>query len=78
MPRYVTYKTADGKIHKDELFTLDAPEDAVFGVFEGFDYPSHEAVDGYHRFKEDIALFAEMGFKTFRLSINWTRIFLRG
>jgi len=77
-PRYVTYKTADGKIHKDELFTLDAPEDAVFGVFEGFDYPSHEAVDGYHRFKEDIALFAEMGFKTFRLSINWTRIFPTG
>ena len=37
-------------------------------------YPSHEAIDFYHHYKEDIALFAEMGFKTFRLSIAWTRI----
>ena len=35
-------------------------------------------IDFYHRYKEDIALFAEMGFKTFRLSINWTRIFPNG
>ena len=41
-------------------------------------YPSHEAIDFYHRYKEDIALFAEMGFKVFRLSINWTRIFPNG
>ena len=41
-------------------------------------YPSHEAIDFYHHYPEDIALFAEMGFKTFRLSINWTRIFPTG
>lgn len=41
-------------------------------------YPSHEAIDFYHRYKEDIALFAEMGFKCFRLSINWGRIFPDG
>ena len=41
-------------------------------------YPSHEAVDFYHRYKEDIALFAEMGFTCFRLSINWGRIFPNG
>lgn len=41
-------------------------------------YPSHNAVDFYHRYKEDIALFAEMGFKMFRMSINWTRIFPKG
>ena len=29
-------------------------------------YPSHDAIDFYHRYKEDIALFAEMGFKCFR------------
>ena len=40
-------------------------------------YPSHEAIDFYHHYEEDIALFAEMGFKTFRTSINWTRIFQR-
>lgn len=41
-------------------------------------YPSHEAVDFYHRYEEDIALFAEMGFKVFRTSINWTRLFPTG
>ena len=41
-------------------------------------YPSHEAVDFYHHYKEDIALFAEMGWKVFRLSINWGRIFPNG
>lgn len=41
-------------------------------------YPSREAIDFYHHYKEDIALFAEMGFKTFRTSIAWTRIFPTG
>ncbi|PAF33577.1 6-phospho-beta-glucosidase [Paenibacillus sp. 7516] len=45
---------------------------------EGEFYPSHEAIDFYHRYKEDIALFAEMGFKCFRLSIAWSRIFPNG
>jgi len=45
---------------------------------EGTFYPSHEAIDFYHRYKEDIALFAEMGFKVFRFSIAWTRIFPTG
>jgi len=35
-------------------------------------------VDFYHRYEEDIKLFAEMGFKTFRLSIAWSRIFPTG
>ena len=34
--------------------------------------------DMYHHYKEDIALFGEMGFKTYRLSIGWTRIFPNG
>lgn len=37
-----------------------------------------EGIDFYHRYKEDIALFAEMGFKVFRLSIAWSRIFPNG
>ncbi|MEC0127556.1 6-phospho-beta-glucosidase [Paenibacillus pabuli] len=45
---------------------------------EGEFYPSHEAIDFYHRYKEDIALFAEMGFKCFRLSVAWARIFPNG
>lgn len=35
-------------------------------------------IDFYHRYKEDIKLFAEMGFKTFRTSIAWSRIFPNG
>ncbi|MFC0271723.1 glycoside hydrolase family 1 protein [Metabacillus herbersteinensis] len=45
---------------------------------EKYTYPNHEGIDFYHRYKEDIALFAEMGFKAFRLSIAWTRIFPNG
>lgn len=41
-------------------------------------YPSHEAIDMYHHFKEDIKLFAEMGFRCYRLSIAWTRILPNG
>lgn len=41
-------------------------------------YPAKEAVGFYYRYKEDIALLAEMGFKTFRISIAWTRIFPKG
>ena len=41
-------------------------------------YPSHEAVDLYHHYKEDIALFGEMGFKCYRMSMNWARIFPNG
>ena len=41
-------------------------------------YPAHEAIDMYHHYKEDIALFAEMGFKVYRFSIAWTRILPKG
>lgn len=46
--------------------------------FEGKDpagYPSHTGIDFYHRYKEDNALFAEMGFTAFRMSIAWARIY---
>ena len=45
---------------------------------QGTFYPSHEAIRHYDRFREDIALFAEMGFKCYRFSIAWTRIFPNG
>ncbi len=37
-----------------------------------------EGIDFYHRYAEDIALFAEMGFSVFRFSIAWSRIFPKG
>lgn len=51
------------------------PEGAVPCVMDNEYYPSHQATDFYHHYKEDIALMAEMGFKTFRMSIAWPRIF---
>lgn len=44
----------------------------------GENYPNREAIDFYHRYEEDIALMAEMGFKCFRTSIAWSRIFPNG
>lgn len=41
-------------------------------------YPAKVAIDMYHNFEDDIKLFSEMGFKVYRMSIGWTRIFPRG
>lgn len=45
---------------------------------KGTYYPSHKAIDHYHHMKEDIALFAELGFSAYRFSVNWTRIYPTG
>lgn len=63
------------------LSVQDVLPDGVAGrVTEGptDDNLKLEAIDFYHRYREDIDLFAEMGFKTFRLSFAWSRIFPRG
>ena len=57
---------------------VKTPREITDGVIEGKNYPSHVAIDHYHRFKEDIELFAEMGFKVYRMSISWARIFPNG
>lgn len=48
------------------------------GIVEGKYYPNHEGIRFYEHYKEDIRLFAEMGFKCFRTSIAWSRIFPNG
>ena len=72
----------DGKgISVSDLCTngsLTSPKRITSEIETGTLYPSHEAVDFYHHYEEDIALMAEMGYKCFRLSINWTRIFPTG
>lgn len=45
---------------------------------EKYYYPAKDGIDMYHKFKEDIALFAEIGFKVYRMSIGWSRIFPKG
>ncbi len=61
-----------------DRFSVITGEKRMLEFQEGYFYPAKEAVDFYHRYKEDIALLAEMGFKTFRLSIGWSRIFPKG
>lgn len=58
--------------------TKDTPRRWTPVLEEGTVYPNHDGIDFYHRYKEDMAMFAEMGFKTFRLSIAWPRIFPNG
>lgn len=54
------------------------PRRFTHAIEPGAYYPSHGAVDHYHHFREDIALLGEMGFKTYRLSVGWSRIFPQG
>ena len=59
-------------------FFATLPSNYHYDMHDNYYYINHNAVDFYHRYKEDIALFAEMGWKVFRLSINWGRIFPNG
>lgn len=54
------------------------PEGTEPWLDESERYPAAVASDFYHRFRDDIALLGEAGFKSFRLSIAWSRIFPNG
>ena len=54
------------------------PREICSGIVEGKHYPSHEGIDFYHRYREDIKLFAEMGFTALRFSVDWSRIYPNG
>ena len=60
-----------GSVDKERRLTPPVPLEEEF-------YPNHQATDFYHHWKEDIALFAEMGFKVYRFSISWSRVFPNG
>ena len=76
-PRRIFCKNDQG----DEV-TIQMGECIPYGYVgflkEGYYYPSHQATDFYHHYKEDIALMAEMGFNVFRFSICWSRIYPLG
>lgn len=59
-----------GSVDKERVFFDTVKEDVYC--------PNHVATDFYHHYQEDIALMGEMGFKTFRMSIAWSRIFPNG
>lgn len=64
--------------HGPERFKVSAGLRKMLDFEPGYYYPAQVGIDFYHRYKEDIALFGEMGFKTYRMSIAWTRIFPNG
>ena len=80
----------DGKglSHLDYVYYRGPKGFCNFMLKENYDYakkheaelnfPNRRGIDFYHRYKEDIALLAEMGFKSFRMSISWTRLFPTG
>lgn len=64
--------------HGKDRFPVGSGEMKMLECDPAHYYPSHDAIDMYHRYKEDIALFAEMGFKCYRFSMAWTRILPNG
>ena len=76
-PRYVTFIDKDGNPGK-VVNGQPIPDGAKYAVLDDYYYPNHDGVDFYHHYKEDIALLAEMGFKMFRLSISWSRLYPHG
>ncbi len=58
--------------------THTSPRKITSGTEKGCYYPSRIASDFYHHYEQDIALMAEMGFKVYRMSIAWSRIFPTG
>lgn len=75
--RQITYRKLDGTLEKAERLAR-VPEGAIGAIDSDDFYPSHIGIHFYEHYKEDIKLFAEMGFKAYRMSISWTRIFPTG
>jgi 6-phospho-beta-glucosidase len=71
LPDEVTY---------EELFGFSYTKEEIKKAIhdnEGY-YPKRHGIDFYHTYKEDIDLLSEMGFKCFRTSICWSRLFPKG
>ena len=64
--------------HGKNRFPVMLGLDHSLDFHEGEFYPAKEGIDFYTHYKEDIQLFGEMGFKTYRMSLAWSRIFPNG
>ncbi len=77
VPRMMTYIMPDGTTGASAMRT-SIPEGAKAYLDETKYYPSHQATDFYHHYKEDIQLLSDMGLNCLRFSICWGRIFPTG
>ena len=73
----VVKKAKSRKEMSMNMVTEDSIKEAILDKTDTL-YPKRRGIDFYHHYKEDIKLFSEMGFKAFRLSIAWARIFPNG
>lgn len=62
----------------EDRWKVATGERKMFDFEEGYIYPAKHGIDLYHRYKEDIALLAGMGFKVYRMSLAWSRIYPLG
>lgn len=77
--RQIWYLDKDGnKTHRGWQPVDELEEGCKFAFFDDLHYTNHVASDFYHRYKEDIAMLAEMGYTTFNTSISWARIYPHG
>ena len=58
--------------------THASPRRITREIEPGVAYPNHWGSDFYHRWREDVALMAELGLKAYRMSVAWTRIYPTG
>ena len=70
--------TVDMIPHGSNRMPVKLGQERRFSLRDDEYYPSHQAIDFYHHYKEDIALLAEMGFSVFRTSIAWSRLYPNG
>lgn len=74
-----TYKpNVDVKNYKAHVTVTTEGVKAAMEDLDDTYYPKRRGIDFYHHYKEDLALMAEMGFKVFRTSIAWTRLYPTG
>lgn len=76
---YVTFIPKEQR--EERLSTSEVDYDRYVDAIKNedhYNFPYRRGIDFYHHYKEDIKLFAEMGFKVFRMSISWCRLFPTG
>ncbi|EHI99226.1 6-phospho-beta-glucosidase [Clostridium sp. DL-VIII] len=74
-----TYKeNADPADYKAQHNITSADVEEAMKSKDILKYGKRHGIDFYHRYKEDLDLFQEMGFRVLRVSIQWTRIYPNG
>ena len=80
-PSQTDYIRRIKKADNDKNFLYDVTEEQFEKYRKhpsDYNFPFRRGSDFYHHYKEDIALMGEMGFKVFRMSISWSRLFPKG